>query len=121
MPPAGHGLGNHYGQIRHAGNSGSIDIVEDESELPLEALAGQLLGRMREIQLHLVVDVTLVFRMIVWVVPVAMLLDVREKFAGLLVVRLHLGAAQLVVRQRQHEIHFVESARMHRLADGVVA
>ena len=121
MTPARHSLGNHHRQIRHAGYGGSIDVVEHEAELPLEALARQLLGRVREIQLHLVVDVALVLRMIVGVVGGPVLLDIRQEFTRLLVVGLHLGAGQTVVGEMKDEIHFVELPGMHLLALSVVS
>ena len=121
VTPARHSLGNHHRQIRHAGYGGSIDVVEHEAELPLEALARQLLGRVREVQFHLVVDVALIFGMIVRIVGGAVFLDVRKEFASLLVVCLHLRARQAVVGQMQDKVHFVELPGVHLLALSVIA
>ena len=121
VAPFGHRFGYHHRQVGNAGYRRGVDVVEHEPELLAETLSVELFRRVRKVQLHLVVHLAAVLLMVFRVVAVAMFLYVGQQFPGLLVVRLHLGAAQLVVRQRQHEIHFVESARMHRLADGVVA
>ena len=116
-----HGLGYHYGKVRHAAHRRGVDVIEDEAELAAEARVLQLLAGVREVELHLVVDLHAVVGMAVGVVPGTVGVDVRKKAPRLLVVSLHVGALELVVGKFQHEIDGREGAGLHLLPDGVIA
>ena len=120
MVPAGHRFGDHHRKIWNTGDGRGVHVVEDETEFLLELFGCELFVRMGEIQFHLVVHVAAVFRMLVRVVLVPAGLDVRQQSAGLFVVSLHPGGAQLVFGEFEFEVDLAELAGLDFLGFRVV-
>ena len=104
MVPPRHGLRDHDGKVRLAGNDGGVHVVEDESEVPAEGAAADLLLGVGKVQLHLGVEVALVGFPFLGVVPVPVLVDAAEQPADAPVVGADDHLVEAVGHGMQHKI-----------------